>query len=212
MKPDASLELVATPTDDERPAKSLIRFSPRSVELQPNVEQIVRVIRFSSKQLEEGEYRAHLLFEPVSDSPADIDPRKPKTDSLAMQLEARIAIAIPIIVRHGDPQVTGALSGLRVLPASKAGGRPAFEAQLVKSGNGFLFGDLELSFIRNGESTPRSLATILGVSSYIPNRVLRYQFDLPEGLSLDQGRLRLEYRKPPESGGTRIAEVESKAR
>jgi hypothetical protein len=209
MKPDGALEKVDQPTPADRSAQKLLRFSPRVVDMAPGQEQVVRVMSFSSEPLEEGEYRAHLFFEPAeSEAPENLPGADKK--SLSLKLQARIAIAIPVTIRRGRNSTTATLSDLKWIARGKPSEPEAFEASLQKTGNGFLYGDIELYYKAKGQPKFVSLFTAAGVSSYIDQRKLRFSVEPPAGLRVESGGvLRLEYRAPADQGGQIQAQTDS---
>jgi hypothetical protein len=209
MKPDGALEKIDQTVVADRSAQKMLRFSPRVVDLTPGQEQVVRVMSFSSEPLEDGEYRAHLFFEPAEPDAGSAAAEASKK-ALSLKLQARIAIAIPVIVRRGRTTTTAVLSDLRWIMREKSGNSDAFEANLQKSGNGFLYGDIELFYKAKGQPKPASVFTATGVASYIDQRKVRFTVQPPTGMRVESGGvLRLEFRAPADQGGQILAQTES---
>lgn len=203
MKPDGSIAVAPDPQESERPAVKLLRFSPRTVTLPPNIEQVVRVMYAGPKNLPEGEYRAHLHLEPDEDddSAGTIEMKKGK---MSMQLHARVAVAVPVIYRHGHPAAEVALSGLKVIEENK---KAFFSLDMASSGPAFPYGDFHAFFVAPG-AAPEPVGLVRGVASYLPKREVKYE--LSPAKPLKGGVLRLEYRQPEDAGGKVLATAEAK--
>ena len=96
-------------------SRTLIRYSPRQVTLEPRVAQTVRVQLRLPADLPPGEYRSHLLFRAVPSAEAAPPTTSPAAE-LSIQLTAIYGISIPVIVRHGETSVTTTLSELDLVP------------------------------------------------------------------------------------------------
>ncbi len=203
MKADGSLIRVETPTSLEKSAIGLLRFSPREVVLQPGVEQVLRILAVLKKPLEEGEYRAHILFDPVLEYKA-AQPNPKPSDLVRMQLEAKVAVAVPVFYRHGNPQSQMKLSELKYidLPAQKKG----YSAFLTYHGSRFPHGDLLAYFTEPGKE-PELVGVVAGISSYVPKRKLTYPFQVTKD-KIKNGKLRLEFREPKDDGAALIDALE----
>ncbi|HLD99228.1 MAG TPA: hypothetical protein VJB59_03150 [Bdellovibrionota bacterium] len=201
MTPDGGMQLVKDASEPESAVK-LLRFSPREVMLAPRMEQVLRVMFHSPKPVEEGEYRAHLLFEPTSEAPAADTNAGGKVKT---QLTAKLAIAVPIIYRKGKPKISVSLSDLKLTRVGD--NKPAFSITVNQEGRRFLFGDLQAHFTPEG-GTSQLVGLVNGFSSYIPKRSATYALAVPEGLSLQRGTLRVDCKEAPDEGGQILATTE----
>lgn len=208
MGKDGTLKRIANPLASERPAMKYIRFSPRQVTLQPNVEQIIRIMVRRTGKLTPGDYRAHLFFEQIE----EIKPR-PRTASqgdkpevMSMQLKARLAVAIPIIFRHGKTDIKVSLSGLKIIKDPKKA--PAFEVNMTQTGNQFAHGAFKAYFTPKGKKKAKQVGLVRGISSYVPSRKMSFPLSVPAGVKLENGTLRLEFVRPANEGGTLLAEAQ----
>ena len=195
MQPNGAMEEVK-PGEDDRSAIDLIRYSPRQVYQKPNIEQVVRVMLRLPPGLPEGEFRAHLHFEAADElAPGE---HGDGADS-RMILQARLAVAIPVIVRNGDAQVKAQLSNLKLIKLD--GEKSAYSVDLKKEGNGFVYGDFVVTF-KDAKGKVRQLSLAKGVSSYIPNRTVSYPLESrPPG----KGTLEVQLRAPEDDGGAILA-------
>lgn len=80
-------------------ASQFIRFSPRQVTLRAGERQSVKLLLRRARNLEDGEYRSHLLFKALPTAPAnDTGPVIAPT----MKIDMVINFAIPVALRVGD--------------------------------------------------------------------------------------------------------------
>lgn len=199
---------VERPAPGEMFADEMIRFSPRQVVLAPGATQTVRVSVRKPAGLAEGEYRSHLRFErvPEADGRSDVEaPAKP--GELGVQLRVLLGLTIPVIVRHGKTDAAVTLSGLELQRG--AAERPATIAFVLnRMGNRSVYGDLGATFTPQG-GKEQLVGKAAGVAVYTPNplRRGRLELQLPSGLTLARGTLRLTYRERPEAGGKLLAEA-----
>jgi hypothetical protein len=195
MSEDGTMNVVTDATPAERSLVKYLRFNPRQTTLPPNLEQVVRIIVAPPKDLPEGDYRAHLHFMPTDDAEADTSTAAPngKKNKIQIALDAKLALAIPVVFRHGAPKVNAQLSKLKVV--TNADKQLAFSAELSSEGNAFAFGDFVPVFTPKG-GAPVELGAARGVASYVPKRMVSFPFSMPAGLtSLSGGKLRLEFRE-----------------
>lgn len=201
MEKNGAMNKVAEAKKEPTFAGDLIRFSPKSVTLEPDVEQIVRVMLRLPAQLAEGEYRAHLHFEGTND--AEDKNLQVETKEGTMSLKARMAIAIPVIVNKGAPTSTVTFSDLKLIKTPNE--KPKFSVIMKKDGAASAYGDLQLvNILKDGKTKP--VGEVNGISSYIPERTLTYEMNLGE---VEAGTLKLIYKKPSSEGGEQIASTET---
>lgn len=205
-----SFSSAETPLPGERFANAMLRYSPRQVTLAPGATQTVRLLVRKPAELEEGEYRSHLLFERLEDvaqaAPDEPRPAPPQKD-LSIQLKARVHVTIPVIVRHGAGSAQVRIDSLRVQPAS-GDQPPALDFVLHRSGTVSTYGDLAAEWTgADGRSHP--LGSAQGVAIYVPNPLRRGRLPLsvPAGLSLRGGVLTLRYTAREEDGRRLIAQA-----
>lgn len=83
------------------PASKMIRFAPRQVVLKPGERQTVRVFLRRPKNLKNGEYRSHLLFEEQTKI-KEKRSLEGSSGGLSMSIDYIIGISIPVLVRQGE--------------------------------------------------------------------------------------------------------------
>lgn len=201
MQADGSMKEISEPGEKEGSAAKLIRFSPKEVILQPKVEQVVRVLARFSADLPDGEYRIHLHFEEIDNSDSPTIESK-GSDGAQLFLKAHLAVAIPVIIKKGLTSSKVTLSNLKVI--SMPDKKPGFSFDLIREGNGFAYGDLEVQSVSATGET-KVITTVNGVSSYINKRVVSY----PVGVEkIPAGKLRVLFKQSATEGGALLGSTE----
>lgn len=195
MKANGSNEMVKDPTPEERSATQYLRFSPRSATIPPRREQVVQVMYIGPKNLPEGEYRAHLHFEPMfDDEPISLTAKS--GSGISMAVKARVAIAIPVIYRRGKPQYSVSLSDLKLV---KTASGYEYTLQMDRKGNAYPFGDFEAFFTPAGGSA-QSVGLARGIACYLDKRSVGYPLTIPPNLKIANGSFSVEFREPEVAG------------
>lgn len=199
---------VASPASGEMFAGDMVRFSPRQVVLAPGATQTVRVSVRKPADLADGEYRSHLSFERVPEARGSTSVEgQGGSGEVGVQLRMLVGVTIPVIVRHGATSATVSISGLELQKAG-ANGPTTLAFVLHRSGNRSVYGDLGASFTPAG-GTEHQVGKAAGLAVYTPNALRRgrLELQLPRGMALARGTLRLAYRDRPEAGGKLLAEA-----
>lgn len=177
---------------DELFADKLIRFSPRRVTVEAGAFQKVRVMVRKPKDLKEGEYRTHLVFQalPKQDSNS-LD----ENGDLSVSVDPIVEVSIPVIVRHGKLTTT-----LKVQAPSMEEG--AIDFTLAREGSRSAYGDVEV-FINNGSRKGERVGYVRGLSVYYPNdkRVVKVPLRLPASYDNAKGSLLIRFTEDPTYGG-----------
>ena len=119
-------------------ASPYIRFSPRQVTLGPRERQSVKLLLRRVRNLQDGEYRSHLLFKAMpSDVSESAEPIKNPTMNISMVLN----FSIPVALRVGDydAQVTVKQPEIQYDPIRNTG---AVFLSLERRGIHSAFGDI----------------------------------------------------------------------
>jgi hypothetical protein len=184
MHPDGSLEKVTEAKPEEKSAAEYFRFSPKQVILEPDKEQVVRLMLRKPADLAEGDYRAHLYFEEAEDQPGEA-PEALKPNETKTLIKARLAIGVPVVVRIGKPVVQVEISELTV---EKPKDTEAFAQFKMKStGSGIAYGNFR-TFLTTPKGERKEFGKVVGVSSYIPERMVNFPLksnDIPAGSKLE---------------------------
>lgn len=178
-------------------AASYIRFSPKRVELRPNVEQVVRIRVRNIAKLKE-EVRTHLYFRPSDKT--NHDPIKKNIGAKsAFELKAQIAVAIPIIITPRPMKKDFTLSKFKLFVEDNS---VKFRVNLTKKTKGFLYGDVKVFKVKGSKKSLVGVAK--GISSYITQRSVSYSLVNSNKNPLTKGKYRLEFNEysqvKPEKG------------
>ena len=196
MDEKGAMKRIAEVKPDEKPALDFFRFSPRQVKLTPQIEQTVRLVLRKPSGLAEGDYRAHIYFEEADDVVTDV--ATTENNKATFVLKARVAVAVPVIVRVGQPK-TNVTLGPPKLSVNEEG-KQVLVFDLVQEGNAFAYGDFVAKVPSKDGVPERSIGLMLGVSSYLPKREVR--FPLKE--SFDGGALRLDFLESKSEGDPEV--------
>ncbi|WP_257309019.1 fimbrial biogenesis chaperone [Geothrix fuzhouensis] len=182
--------------------RSLFRFSPRQVTLDPRESQTVRLQVRKPAQLPEGEYRLHMTFRAV---PSEAPVSQAVTEApkgIAIKLTPVYGIAIPLIVRHGKTSASVSITA------------PTFDVKngvlrfrLERSGNQSVYGDLKATLLP-AVGPAEVLVEASGLAVYTPNSNRVVSLPIRKGRSIPPGsRIRIAYSQPVLEGGRLFAET-----
>ena len=188
----------------EKAALEMIRYAPRRVILPPGEPQAIRISARPGAELPDGEYRVHMSFaalpkvRPVA--PAD---EAPPAQGISISIVPVYGITMPIIIRKGELEVTGALANPKLEETPEG---TVFAVDISRSGQASLYGDLlvypqgadDLAFVARG----------LGVYPEIESRHSAFVVS-PEQAAMMRGPVRVELREPVQNGGALIAAVDT---
>jgi P pilus assembly chaperone PapD len=185
---------VSEPAAGERFSDDMIRYSPRQVVLPPGAAQAVRLQIRKPAGLEDGEYRAHLLFQalPPAESRAAAGSAASASKDLDIHLQAVYSVSIPVIVRQGATAAEVAIHDLAVRD-------DAVTFKLDRTGTRSVYGDLVVS-LRGARGAERVIARANGVAVYTPNATRRVRIPVPSG-SLSAGELHVAFAERREQTG-----------
>ncbi|MFZ4404453.1 MAG: hypothetical protein ACOYOK_10165 [Pseudobdellovibrionaceae bacterium] len=200
MMPDGAMVAIDKADVKDTTAADLFRYSPKQVDMDPNVEQVVRLLWRAPADLPEGEYRTHLHFEEIIEKTSGEVATTGTTAQIEMNV--KMAVAIPVIVRKGKVEAKAEIVNLRLLNGPDQ--KPRFSFDLNKTGSGFLYGDLELYSTPEGSTTPKLITTIFGVSSYIEKRSVTYPLEEKPPL----GKFKVLFKNPAKDGDDVFAQSE----
>lgn len=198
MDADGNLHLIQEPPAGERFAGALFRYAPRQITLEPGKPQTVRVLYRRPANLQEGEYRSHLLFQQVPKAAPD-GVETNTGGGLSLQIRTVFGVTVPVIVRHGRLQASGALQD--VAATRTVDGKPGVALRIARHGERSLRGDLVALLGEEEVGRLNNVAVYLST----PYRNVVLPLD-PEKLPPGGGReLRVEYRERVDKGGAAIA-------
>jgi P pilus assembly chaperone PapD len=176
----------------------LVRFSPRQVTLAPGQSQTVRLMLRKKRDMEDGEYRSHMLFQSLPDPKAtDISKLAGKNKGLSVHLIPVIGITIPVIVRHGKLTSTVSLSDFELKQANTVKADKTLSLKINREGSSSAYGDFRVYFTPAG-GEPVVVGQINGVAVYTPlaSRSIDIKLQTPAGSNLANGELHITYLQP----------------
>lgn len=132
--------ITADPDVKTAPASNMFRYAPRQVILQPGESQSIRVMVRRPKDLKDGEYRSHMLFQQQAAVPT-LKELKQQADQQSsekgfqMKLYVALGMTIPVIVRQGQGEAVVTLSDVKI-SKDIVNGKPSYKLDLILSREG----------------------------------------------------------------------------
>jgi hypothetical protein len=189
MAPDGSMSLATRPSENEHFATGMVRFTPHELTLAPGASDVVRFQVMNSRP---GEYRTHVVVQQVPDIEALQSPPFERSEGVKMDLQAVFGVALPLIIRKGDPSATVTFGDahLTTLPD----GAPAVALRVERSGERSIRGALSLH--HNG----KEIGVADGISIYAPTpyRDLAIRIAAEEVAGLRDATLDVSFTEPEE--------------
>lgn len=172
--PDGRLIQLDSKSEPKDSAAQMIRFSPRSVTLEPGEVQVVRIMSKRRIEAANGEYRVHVLFESAKQDSPD---KKDKNSSISTNLVINMGVAIPVIYRHlSEP----AQAKLKQVSINKGKEQGQLSFVLNREGEGGTYSRIFLT----KKNQDKVLFELKGLSTYLDEVTFRYllpkDFDLNE--------------------------------
>lgn len=186
----------------ERAALDMVRYAPRRVTLLPGQPQAVRISVRPPEGLPDGEYRVHMNFRAVPSAEAvETAAANPgQAAGVSIKLVPVYGITIPVFVRKGRLEGQASLGAAKLIHSENG----AFvELDMGRSGNRSVYGE-----ITGKNAKGQVVFSIRGVAIY--SEVTQRKARIPlnsEQLARLRGRVKIEYRELPETGGTLLAET-----
>jgi pili/flagellar assembly PapD-like chaperone len=178
MSETGTIEEIGDPLPGEAFADSLVRYSPRQVDLEPGAEQTVRIQLRKSANLPPGEYRSHLVFRALPAASPETEPGGRRgTREVSIALRPVFGAAIPIIVRNGVTTATVKIDDLELRRRPDSNGGIALALAMRRTGNESVYGDLIVTHTAPG-GRPRIVGRMRGVAVYTPNLLRRVEVPL----------------------------------
>ena len=205
MTPEGELEPVDESAANltEKAALEMIRYAPRRVILPPGEPQAIRISARPGAELADGEYRVHMSFAALP----KVRPVAPAEEAPAQGISISIipvyGITMPIIIRKGELEVTGALANPKLEETPEG---TVFAVDIARSGEASLYGDLLV--YPQGTDDPAFVARGLGVYPEIESRHAAFVV-APEQATAMRGPVRVELREPVQNGGALITAVDT---
>ncbi|GAA0476459.1 hypothetical protein GCM10009096_17790 [Parasphingorhabdus litoris] len=178
----------------EQAAKDMIRYAPRRVTLPPNQPQAIRLGIRPPQGLEDGEYRAHLLFRAIPKAKSVTEQSNP-TGGFTIALTPIYGVTIPVIIRQGNLEATAGIANARVESDDKG---QAFAFDLSRTGNRSTYGEIRVR--KQGESEPILVARGIAIYPEVTSRKVTLPVPAEIAAKL-KGAISVEYYEPDNAGG-----------
>lgn len=179
--------------DDIKWADDMIRFAPRRVTIPPGGSQQVRLLLRRPKDLQEGEYRAHMqIVTEVEAQPYEEDPNPTKP---SIQLTVQPAISLPVFVRHGKLSAEANITNAKLFKTEKG---LKVTLTLNRTGNRSVYGDFDFICSDGGEN--KILREINGIAVYpeTTHRDLTFNLELSDTTVANCSNVDVIYRADPD--------------
>lgn len=181
----------------------MVRISPRRVTLDPGEDQRIRLMIRKPKNLEDGEYRSHLKVL-LADSNVSGGTIRKKQKNVQVGVGTRLAVSIPVILRHGktSQSVTMDEAGIR-----RQGKHILLDLAMSRTGNRSSFGDIKVVYTdQKGVSNIVKFHPGIAIYRGTDKRRISLPLDIPDGVVLGKGTLKISYIAQEKDGGILIAE------
>lgn len=197
MEKDGTYKVIEEPENGELFADRILRYAPRQITLEAGETQTVRVMTRKKRNLEQGEYRSHMLFKavPPEDTGKTIESVKVKKGQLAVRLTPIFGISIPVIVRHGDLEEAIIKVTDAKVTSQQVGEETKYflEAEFSRQGKKSVYGDMKVTY--GSDSSGEYIGELRGISIFTPytERSVKIPLNLTEGLSGGGGKIHFFY-------------------
>ena len=187
MNEDGMIVDSQEPAEGEFFADNIIRYSPKSFELDPNQAQIIRIKPRGIGKLDDGEYRTHMKIELLPES--NLQARQ--TENVEIKVLVNYGITIPLIVRKG--QISSNLEIQDIEIDGEDCTQQKFNATLVRNGLASSYGNIEV-FHQTSQGESNKVVNIKGIAIYTSIRSRRFSFDIKNNdKCLESGSLKVIY-------------------
>ncbi|NNU15487.1 molecular chaperone [Parvularcula sp. ZS-1/3] len=204
MTPTGSFVAIDNAGPGERFSDSLVRYAPRSVELEPGKAQTIRLLLRKPADLESGEYRSHLKFAAVPETAGainSIERTGDKKDGISIALTPIYGVTIPVIVRHGQTKASTSIASADLVDDE---GGIGVVVDLQREGTRSVYGDIRV-YSANGRTL---LTEQRGIAVYTPNnnRQLRLGLtaDAANTAARDGVLVKFDERSPRDNASSRF--------
>ncbi len=209
MNDDGSVTEITEPDEGQNFAGKLFRYSPRQVTLAPGDAQAIRILVRKPKNLEDGEYRSHLLFRAIPDEGGQSVEQPAEGGGLQIRLIPVYGITLPVIIRHGKVSSNVSLSELNVIPPNETSPLPFLSFRITRTGNASAFGDFTATHVSSsGDET--IVGEVQRLAVYTPNksRTVSIALRVPDGVELSGGKINLAFKATEDAGGKLLGEAD----
>lgn len=118
-------------------ASRMVRYVPRRIKLAPGERQAIRIMARKPKDLADGDYHSHLLFDEIAPTPPQPGDKEydesEKSNELKFKIEALYSLALPLVIQHGELHSELKITGAKI--EQNEAGRYTATVGLDRSGN-----------------------------------------------------------------------------
>ncbi|WP_028865528.1 hypothetical protein [Psychromonas aquimarina] len=169
-------------------AGDYVRVGPRmGKNIAPKDYQKFR-LRAKFSKMPEGEFRSHLLIEPIT----------PPTEETApgIHLKPTIKYSIPLILRHGQLQANVSINNARVIVNEK--NQSVVQFDLLREGERSVYGDVQVFMLQDNKEI--LLTSINSQAIYTDINSRKFSINLQKKLEKNT-QLKILFKENPEFGG-----------
>ena len=149
------------------PSSKNFRIFPRRVTLAPNETQTVKLQLRQFANLEDGEYRSHLLFRALpKEAERTSSDDSQDAEGVGIELRPVYGITIPNIIRKGKNETKASISDAILTKVDEDTYDLKFD--INRNGNMSIYGVLTIDYLQ-GDGTVKNLGTIPGIALYAGN-------------------------------------------
>ena len=181
-------------------ANSMVRYSPRQITLAPGQSQVIRLMLRKKRDMVNGEYRSHLLFQSIPKaSKSSIESNiNENPEGITVEIIPIVGISIPVIIRHGKLQSELKLDNAHIIPGDEANPVSSISVDMHRTGNQSVYGDFRAIFTPNNGDEPVIIAMANGVAVYATNAFRQFSVPIraPSEISVKEGKIRIIFLEP----------------
>ena len=181
-------------------ANSMVRYSPRQITLASGQSQVIRLMLRKKRNMVDGEYRSHLLFQSIpKPSKSSIESNiNENPEGITVEIIPIVGISIPVIIRHGKLQSELKLDNAHIIPGDEANPVSSISVDMHRTGNQSVYGDFRAIFTPNNGDEPVIIAMANGVAVYATNAFRQFSVPIraPSEISVKEGKIRIIFLEP----------------
>ena len=140
-------------------ASNMYRISPKQVTLAPNERQVIKVAARRPKNLQDGEYRSHLLFTALPERNTGPEP----TSGIVLKLS--LSYSIPVMFRQGALNSEVAVDDVQLLH-NTSNNQGEVVVKLSRTGATSTYGSIVAYWTPRGSDQERQVAILNSVNFY----------------------------------------------
>jgi hypothetical protein len=208
MKEDGSFVAIDKPEPGQMFADPYLRIFPRKVTLAPREPQVIVMQCRRKSDMPAGEYRSHLYFRAEKDlKPLGMGNASADSTKVNVKLVPIYGLSIPVIIRSGEVNVSVTLSDLQL--DNQPDDMHNLKISINRSGNISVYGDILVQYIpEHGNAVEIGQVKGVGVYSNLNKRNLTLKLNNVPGVSLNKGKLKVQYTGNGDAKKTVFAEQE----